>query len=168
MGGGAIITISHLKKAMAPNFNINEEYKLGKFDFDFMGEFILKNEKYFFSKKNVVWGYENREYVLVKKIETINKDDVYDIQTIAENAMDKFVNLTENHMSTHITIFIESSYIDENIKNYIENISIKKSYMWGIKGWSDIRVIVFDYINRDFIFNKSSKEIINFYKGVLE
>ncbi|WFD10151.1 hypothetical protein [Tepidibacter hydrothermalis] len=167
MKGGIIITILHLKEAMAPNFNINEDYKLRKFDFDFMAEFILKNEKYFLSKKNVVWGYENREYVLVKKIETMTQDDVYEIQTIAENAMDEFVNLTENHMSTHITVFIQSSNIDDNIKNNIKNISIKKSYMWGIKGWSDVRVIVFDCINKNFTFNKASKEIINFYKEVL-
>ncbi len=167
MRGGIIITISHLKEAMAPNFNINEEYKLGKFNFDFMAEFILKNEKYFLNKKNVVWGYENREYVLAKKIETITQGDVDEIQKIAENAMDEFVNLTENHMSTHITVFVESSDIDENIKKNIKNISIKKSYMWGIKGWSDVRVIVFDYINKDLIFNKSSKEIIDFYKEVL-
>lgn len=162
-----IVIILHLKEAMAPNFNINEEYKLGEFDFDFMGEFILKNEKYFLNKKNVVWGYENREYVLAKRIETITLDDVYEIQRIAENAMDKFVNLTENHMSTHITVFIQSSNIDDKIKSSINNISIEKSYMWGIKGWSNVRVILFDYINKDFTFNKASKEIINFYKEVL-
>ncbi len=167
MRGGIIIAISHLKEAMVPNFNINEAYKLGKFNFDFMGEFILKNEKYFLNKKNVVWGYENREYVLVKKMKTITRDDVDEIQAIAKNAIDEFVNLTENHMSTHITIFVESSYIDEKIKSNINNISIKKSYMWGIKGWSDVRVILFDHINKEFTFNKASKEIINFYKEVL-
>lgn len=162
-----IVIILHLKEAMAPNFNINEEYKLGEFDFDFMAEFILKNEKYFLNKKNVVWGYENREYVLAKRIETMTLDDVCEIQTIAENAMDEFVNLTENHMSTHITVFIQSSNVDDKIKSSINNISIEKSYMWGIKGWSNVRVILFDCINKDFTFNKASKEIINFYKEVL-
>ena len=152
---------------MAPNFNINEEYKLGEFDFDFMAEFILKNEKYFLNKKNVVWGYENREYVFAKRIETMTLDDVCEIEAIAENAMDEFVNLTENHMSTHITVFIQSSNVDDKIKSSINNISIEKSYMWGIKGWSNVRVILFDCINKDFTFNKASKEIINFYKEVL-
>lgn len=152
---------------MAYNFNLYENYNLDQFHFEFMGEFIIKNEKYFLSKKNVVWGYENREYVFVKKLENLTEEDINYFLIFSKMAMEKLVKVHENHMSTHITLFIECKQKESNITKKIKKIKMRKSYMWGLRGWSNLRIIIFDSSQNEFIFNKDSKEVINFYKGVL-
>jgi len=59
--------LNSLKKYMSNSFNIHSDFILDNHKFDFMAEFILTNNHYFISKKNVVWGYENREYVFERK-----------------------------------------------------------------------------------------------------
>ncbi len=162
------IQIQDLKKAMAKDFNIYENYSFENITFDFMGEFILKNEKYFLNKKNIVWGYENKEYVFVKEVDTVREKDIKNFILFSKKAMEKLVNPHENHMSTHLTLIFLYKEKEKNIEKIIKNIKVRRSYSWGLKGWSHLRIILFDVSKETFLFNKDSKEIINFYKGVLK
>lgn len=161
--------LDSLKTYMANSFNIYNDFVLNNHKFDFMGEFVLTNNHYFISKKNVVWGYENREYVFARELDSLSSDYLQDyIMDFAEIAMDKMVNPTENHMSTHITVLLCSSNIDEKLKKEIKKYKKRKSFKLGLRGFSALRIILFDNVNKEFIYNRESKDVINFYRGVLQ
>lgn len=161
--------ITNLKKQMNNHFNIYDNYKLNNFTFDFMGEFLMTNSKYFLSKKNVVWGYENKEYVFVKELDSISENYIEEnILPLNEFAMTNIVNPTENHMSTNITFVLSSPHIDTKLTKKINSYKKRKSYRFGLRGYSNLRLILFDSNNNDFYYNKDSNEIIDFYKEAIK
>ncbi|WP_371025198.1 hypothetical protein LZ906_011255 [Paraclostridium ghonii] len=153
---------------MQNQFNIYENYTIKGYNFDFMGEYILTNSKYFLNQKKVVWSYNNREYVFVKELNSVSSDYLYKtLLTFTEYAMKNLVQVDENHMSTTITLFISTNHLDENLKSKIPKIKKRKSYMLGLKGYSSLRLILFNKLTNEFIYNCDSKDVIYFYKEVL-
>ena len=153
---------------MKNQFNIYDNYKISDYKFDFMGEYILTNSKYFLSKKKVIFSYDNREYVFAKELDYISKDYLEkNLLPFSDYAMKNIVQTDENHMSTTITLFISCNNIDTNLKKQIPKIKKRKSYMFGLKGYSYLRLILFDQLTNEFIYNSDSKDIIHFYKEVL-
>lgn len=161
--------LNKLKNYMKNQFNIYDNYSIANYDFDFMGEYVLTNSKYFLTKDKVVWGYENREYVFVKSLPQISKEFLNDkIAPFSKSAIEKVLNLHNKHMSTHITLFISSENIDNDLKKQIKRYKNRKSYKFGFNGFSALRVILFNPSTKEFIYNKDAKEVIKFYKEVLK
>lgn len=153
---------------MKNHFNIYENYKVDAYNFNFMGEYILTNSKYFLDKKKVIWSYDNREYIFAKDVDIISKDFFQEnLLQFSDYAMKNIVQTDENHMSTFITLFISYTDIDKSLKTQIPKIKKRKSYMFGLKGYSSLRLILFDKLTNEFIYNYDSKDVIHFYKEVL-
>lgn len=153
---------------MQNQFNIYENYTVNDYNFDFMGEYILTNSKYFLDKKKVIWSYDNREYVFAKELNNLSKDYLdKTLLTFTDYAMKNLVQVDENHMSTTITLFVSTNHIDEVLKSKIQKIKKRKSYMLGLKGYSSLRLILFNKSTNEFIYNCDSKDVIHFYKEVL-
>ena len=134
-----------------------------------MGEFLLTNSKFFLSKDKIIYAYENNEYIFAKKVSDVSKE--YLIQNIlpfADYAMDNIVKTNENHMSSVITLFLSSDSIDPDLKKYISKYKKRKSYKLGLKGYASTRLILFNNLTKELIYNSESKDIINFYKEALK
>ncbi len=160
--------LNKLKNSMSNHFNIYDDYKLDKYNFEFMGEFILNNNQYFLTKDKVVWGYENREYVFVKSLDEISNDYINEnIIPFSNKAIDFIVSPNERHMSTHITMLLIANEIDFDLRKKVKHLKNKKSFKFGFNGWTALRVILFNPCTKEFIYNKEAKDVIKFYKGVL-
>ena len=81
--------------------------------------------------------------------------------------MKNLVQTDDTHMSTAITLFISCENIDDILKKQISKIKKRKSYIFGLIGYSSLRLILFDKLTNEFIYNYDSKDIIHFYKEVL-
>lgn len=153
---------------MKNQFNIYDNCNIYKYSFDFMGEYILSNSKYFLNKKKIIWSYDNREYIFAKDIQFLSKDVLENnLLPFADYAMENLVQTDDTHMSTAITLFISCENIDDILKKQISKIKKRKSYMFGLRGYSSLRLILFDKLTNEFIYNYDSKDIIHFYKEVL-
>ncbi|MDU7904280.1 MAG: hypothetical protein E7J33_01730 [Peptostreptococcaceae bacterium] len=153
---------------MKNQFNIYENYKVSGYNFDFMGEYILTNSKYFLNKKRVIWSYDNKEYVFAKELDNLSIDYLEkDLLSFTDFAMKNLVQVDENHMSTTITLFVSTNHIDKILRSKIPKIKKRKSYMFGLRVYSSLRLILFDKLTNEFIYNYDSKDIIHFYKEVL-
>ncbi|WGX75547.1 hypothetical protein QJS64_16505 [Paraclostridium bifermentans] len=153
---------------MKNQFNIYEDYRVSDYNFDFMGEYILTNSKYFLNKKRVIWSYDNKEYVFAKELDNLSIDYLEkNLLSFTDFAMKNLVQVDENHMSTAITLFVSTNHIDKILKSKIPKIKKRKSYMLGLKGYSSLRIILFDKSTNEFIYNCDSKDVIHFYKEVL-
>lgn len=81
--------------------------------------------------------------------------------------MKNIIQTDENHMSTAITLFITYTDMDTSLKAKIPKIKKRKSYMFGLKGYTSLRLILFDKLTNEFIYNYDAKDVIHFYKEVL-
>ncbi|RDY29013.1 hypothetical protein CHL78_003580 [Romboutsia weinsteinii] len=153
---------------MNSHFNIYDNYITSNYSFDFMGEFVLSNSRFFLSKKNVIWSYDNNEYVFVKSFESLSKNHFSEfILPFSNFALNNFVKPDENHMSTYITMFLSAQEIDADLINYIKRYNKRKSYSFGLRGYSNFRIILFNSNTHEFFYNKDTKDAIKFYKEVL-
>ncbi|MCR8743776.1 hypothetical protein [Romboutsia lituseburensis] len=161
--------LSKLKNSLQNSFNIYDDYCIENYNFDFMGEFLLTNSKFFLSKDKVIYSYDNNEYVFAKEVNCLSKEYLEkDVLPFAEYALSNIVKTNENHMSSIITLFLSSSFIESNLKTYIRKYKKRKSYMFGLKGYASTRIILHDKSTNELFYNNESKDIINFYKGVFK
>lgn len=134
-----------------------------------MGELLLTNSKFFLSKDKIIYAYENNEYIFAKKVNDVSKEYlIQDILPFADYAMDNIVRTNENHMSSVITLFLSSDTIDSDLKKYIKKYKKRKSYKFGLKGYASTRLILFNNLTKELIYNSESKDIINFYREALK
>ena len=61
-------------------------------------------------------------------------------------------------------VMISDSGFSEDAIRFGEKFKFSKSFLLGIKGWHDIRLILVDLNNRKLFSNKKGKEIILAYK----
>ncbi|MDO7204996.1 hypothetical protein Q5M85_13465 [Paraclostridium bifermentans] len=112
---------------MKNQFNIYENYKVSGYNFDFMGEYVLTNSKYFLNKKRVIWSYDNKEYVFAKELDNLSIDYLEkNLLSFTDFAMKNLVQVDENHMSTTITLFVSTNHIDKILRSKIPKIKKKK------------------------------------------
>lgn len=134
-----------------------------------MGEFNLTNTKFFLSKDKVIYSYENNEYLFAKEINNLSKEYLNNtIFPFVDYSLKNLVKTNENHMSSIVTLFINTNSIDQDTKKIIRKFRKRKSYKFGLQGYASARVIVMDKCNNELIYNSEAKEIINYYKEVLK
>lgn len=158
-----------LKDSLKNSFNICNNYCIDNYQFDFMGEFLLTNSKYFLSKDKVIYAYENNEYIFAKEVENLSKEYLnQNIFPFISYALDNIVKTNQNHMSSIVTLFLSSNSIDPDLKNHIKKYRRRKSYKLGLRGYASTRLILFDNTKQELLYNSESKDVINFYKEVLK
>ena len=75
--------------------------------------------------------------------------------------------MEKDHMYTFITgfFFSEEGICEEMIKE-IRKFKFFKNYRWGIRGYSEARLLVFDMKNRKVAGNRAARELIKGYRKV--
>lgn len=130
---------------------------------------MLTNSKYFLSKDKVIYSYENNEYIFAKEVENISKEYLnQNILPFATYALDNLVKTNQGHMSSVVTLFLSSNSIDPELKNHIKKYKRRNSYKLGLRGYASTRIILFDNMKKELLYNSESKDVINFYKEVLK
>ena len=161
--------LAKLKDSLTNSFNIYDNYSIDKYYFDFMGEFFLTNSKFFLSKEKTIYAYNNNEYIFAKEVDHLTEDYLKEnILPFAEYAMDNVIKTDSNHMSSIITLFLSSNSVDSNLCALAKKFKKRKSYMFGLKGYVNTRLILFDKSNNELYYNSDSKEAIKFYKEVVK
>ncbi|MGL5694718.1 MAG: hypothetical protein ACRCXA_11615, partial [Peptostreptococcaceae bacterium] len=142
---------------------------INNYNFDFMGEYILTNTRYFLSKDKVIDSYENKEYIFAKTMDNLSKKNLLDnILPFAEYAIDNIVQTDNKHMSTVITLFFSTNHIDPQMRKIVKKYKNRKSYKLGLRGYASTRLILFNSETKEIIYNKESRDVIKFYKEVLK
>lgn len=158
-----------LKNSLNNSFNIYDSYCIENYKFDFMGEFLLTNSKFFLSKDKVIYSYENNEYIFAKETDSISKDYLEkNIFPFAEYALSNIIKTNENHMSSILTLFLSSDSLNPDLEKYVRRFKKRKSYKFGLRGYAYTRLILHNKSTNELIYNLESRDIINFYKEVLK
>ena len=130
--------------------------------FDLYGYCRMDNEKYIATRSVKIWEFIDYEHVMVKI------SDKFLIDNFSKNFLDKLVeelvNPHSNHHQSYLTLvsIVNAEVNKENI-NWINKFKYSKSFLFGIRGWCDIRLIVVDIIS-DFIYtNQAGEKIVESY-----
>ncbi len=154
-----------IKERLSCFYDVCESYKYNDEFYDLYAISNVKNTKYMATKSIVIYAYDNNSYVYLKVKDDIN--EVY-LKKVLLNSCDKLLESTsvdEEHMSTHYTfVFVTSNKIEKSVKNIVKKFKKQKSFMFGLKGWSSIGLIVVSLDDNEVVFNRDAKKIYKSFR----
>ena len=155
-------------KALKNNYDLKYEEKLMGEVFDIIGEYNIRNSKYVLSKKAEIYSFKNEERIFIKHIKSIEKVYLDKLKNKISNDIEQLVNIDSEHMSTDLNfIFIVDKKIDDNIQRYIKKFKYHKSFLFGLKGWVNVKLYVYDMNSETLYTNRFGKKSVKEMKKIL-
>ena len=107
-----------------------------------------------------------KEYAMVKTLFGLaDKKEVEKFSQYLVSSINKLSPPSTNTMCAILNgIIVSDSGFSEDAIRFGEKFSFSKSFLLGIKGWHDIRLILVDLKNKKVFSNEKGKEIIMAYK----
>ena len=107
-----------------------------------------------------------KEYAMVKSLSGLgNKNEVEDFSQFLIFSINKLSPPSVDTMSTILNgILVSTSGFSEEAIRFGEKFKFSKSFLLGIKGWCDIRLILVDLKEEKLYSNQKGKEVLSAYK----
>ncbi|HER25320.1 MAG TPA: hypothetical protein ENO17_09775 [Candidatus Atribacteria bacterium] len=107
-----------------------------------------------------------KEYAIVKAEKRfVNKNELEEFTTYLKSLTDKPFAPSMNIMSTIINgVLVSISGFSEEAVNFAKKFKFSKSFLLGIKGWCDIRLILVDLKKEELYSNQKGEEVLSAYK----
>lgn len=149
-----------LRKKLTRTYNIYDNYELNGLFFNLYGDYHMRTERYFATKKAVVYGMENNDYLFIKNHKKLYSEDLVNYLSWAKQSVDLIVSPHSEHMSSTITILcVVEDALDEELIKEIEKIKFHKGFSLGLKGWVDLRLVVYSLRDLSLVANRKGKEV---------
>lgn len=151
---------------LSSNFDIKKNETLDGIQYDFSGIYTEETNKYILSKEMVYDSFSNNETVLCKTFSgcesSINVDT---LKTYIIKNLDFFKGKKENQMSSTITFVYIGGHLSDTDRDNIKKFKFHKSFLFGIKGWINTKIIYIDITNKEIITNKMGKKDMVFFNS---
>lgn len=131
---------------------------------DMFAKHYALNGRTFLTQKDVIDSYENNEFLFVKYYKYLNLKVVDEFIEFLKRAEGEFVKPSKNHMSTYINGILVYEEIDNLAVEKIKRFRNSKTFLFGLKGWFDTRLLAIDLGGQDIICNKEGKRVKKVYK----
>jgi len=107
-----------------------------------------------------------KEYAMVKSFSGLgNKDEVEGFSKFLISSINKLSPPSVDTMSTTLSgVLVAASGFSGEAVNFAKKFKFSKSFLLGIKGWCDIRLILVDLKEEKLYSNKKGKEVLSAYK----
>ncbi|MBU1036011.1 hypothetical protein KJ974_04880 [bacterium] len=118
------------------------------------------------TKKIKVDQHYTKEYAVVKAEKRfVDKNEVEEFSKFIKSLVNELVVPSVNTMYTIINgVLVSTSGFSEEAINFAEKFKFSKSFLLGLKGWCDIRLILIDLKGQKLYSNKKGEEVLSAYK----
>lgn len=162
--------LEKLLKSYQSAFDITRPYETEKNKYDAYAAFNVTSAKYVLVKKAELWRADCFEHTFFMRRDRLTPDDLdtfhKDLEAFIEPKLvrDGEKCTPENHMYTYITgIFICEGGLLEEGKKAVERFRYFKNYRFGLRGYCEGRLLVFDMKDHKIVGNKAAKELVKGY-----
>ena len=151
---------------LSSNFDIKKNEILDGIKYDFSGVYAEETSKYILSKEMIYDSFSNNETVLCKTVADHGFSLDHDVlkKYIIKN-LSFFKGTKENQMSSMITFIYIGGHLSDIDKDKIRKFKFHKSFLFGIKGWVNTKIIYIDILNKEIITNKMGKKDMVFFNS---
>ena len=153
--------------------DITRDFRIGEDVYDGYAFFDITGAKYVLVKDAELWRQTTKEHIFFLAKDQI---EVSDIRTFYRHVIDTIEpdlilkgrkTMPKDHMLSYITaMFVSEKAITQDTENEVRHLKFFKNYTFGIRGFCELRVVIFDLERRRLIGNRASKEVIKTYKKV--
>ena len=107
-----------------------------------------------------------KEYAAVKgERRFVDKNEVEEFSKYLKSLINELLTPSVDTMSTILNgVLVATSSFSEEAVNFAKKFKFSKSFLLGLKGWCDIRLILGDLKEEKLYSNQKGKEILSAYK----
>lgn len=154
-----------IENRLKKNFDLIRNYTINNCDFDLFAKYNSRTERYILTKKTVIDAMENNEYCFIKYFDKLDKDHLATHIHSLIRTIDILVNPNEEHMSSTITgVIVLENKPTTDIIDEIREFKYHKGFVFGFKGWVDIRLILVTMNDKYIVTNRKGKEVRQVYQ----
>lgn len=140
--------------------------------YDAYARFHITGSKYVLVKKAELWRAECFEHIFFRvKSDVLTAEEIERFRTqVVEYIEPQIVREgkkwpEKDHMYTYMTaIYLCENGVEKEAEKRIRRFRYVKNYMMTIRGYSDVKILVFDLKNKKIFGNRSAKELVKGYK----
>ncbi|TZE82151.1 hypothetical protein [Calorimonas adulescens] len=148
-----------LEKRHSVYYDVYRDHELDGQLLDIYAEFHMRNERYFLI--DVLDAYETHEYRLVKYYEDLRLDNAAEFGTWLKEQVEVLIKPHTEHMCTILTgVMVTDRGINRDVEKFIKSYRYTRYYMFGIKGWGEIRLLAVDLASNRVAANRKGREVI--------
>ncbi len=168
--------LEQLLDSYQSSYDIVKPFDINGDIYDAYASFNVTSARYVLIKKAELWRANCFEHTFFRCTDSLSSQDLADfyrhitgyIEPVFIRNRKKYPE--KNHMYSYITgIFICGNGIPDHVRKEIRSFRYTRNYLFGIRGYSQARLLVFDLKNKNISGNATAKDLIKGYNkaGIL-
>lgn len=160
--------LENLENKLKSSFDLYRNSQVGDKFYDLYARYYIRTERYLLSKKAKIYGLESHEYILLKSVDSL---DEHVLETFTDNLIKAIGHVVEphsEHMSSIVTGVIvvgdKLNHKNPDLVNKIHKFNYHRGFLFGLRGWVDVRLLIVSLKDGIVISNKKGREVEQVYK----
>ena len=125
-------------------------------------------EQYFLIKKAKVADIDTNETVYFATEESLSKDRLLELDSIAWERGTANVQPSSNHRNSDVVLIILTGHAEEDALTQVKKCKHYQSYLWGFHGWSNYRLIVAELSSGRIVHNRHGQILKKLVKKAIQ
>lgn len=152
------------------SYDIEHSFHIKDDIYDAHAFFSVTSAKYVLVKKAELWRVNCFEHVFFRCLEELSEEDVGRFREQVESYIEPELVRggsafpVKDHMYTFMTCIYICDGVGDEAEKQIRKFRYVKNYMLGIRGYSEVRLLVFDMKEKRIFGNRAAKEMVKGYK----
>ena len=138
------LVLERLLAAHGTWFDVSRDVSVAGRAFRALAQFHSFGEQYVLVKRVKLWEAEEHEYMLFDVRDHIDAEAARSYVEFMKNEALELVKPEPNHMSSFRTLVVIANSVSDEACTLFRKTSHRKNFMWGIRGWSDVRLALID------------------------
>ena len=138
------LVLERLLAAHGAWFDVSRDVSVAGRAFRALAQFHSFGEQYVLVKRVKLWEAEEHEYMLFDVRDRIDVEAARSYVEFMKNEALELVKPEPNHMSSFRTLVVIANSASDEACTLFHKTSHRKNFMWGIRGWSDVRLALID------------------------
>lgn len=138
------LVLERLLAAHGAWFDVSRDVSVAGRAFRALAQFHSFGEQYVLVKRVKLWEAEEHEYMLFDVRDHIDAEAARSYVEFMKNEALELVKPEPNHMSSFRTLVVIANSASDEACALFRKTSHRKNFMWGIRGWSDVRLALID------------------------
>lgn len=138
------LVLERLLAAHGAWFDVSRDVTVADRAFRALAQFHSFGEQYVLVKRVKLWEAEEHEYMLFDVRDHIDAEAARSYVEFMKNEALELVKPEPNHMSSFRTLVVIANSVSDEACSLFRKTSHRKNFMWGIRGWSDVRLALID------------------------
>lgn len=162
--------LEQLLDSYKSSFDIERFFSINGDVYDAYAKFNVTSAKYVLIKKAELWRANCFEHTFFRCLDHLGREDLARFrEQVVSYIEPELVRAgrkcpEKDHMYTYMTgIFICDGGVMEDVKRDVRDFKYFKNYRMGIRGYSEVRLLVFDMENRKIFGNRAAKDMVKGY-----